>query len=412
MRITTTQVHLSHGLSTVSHAVPNRTTRPIEAYILAAIDRGRVRLSARKDDIGIHCWVAADSVSEEGATLLPAKLITDFVGNLPSSPVSLEAPSSADPTSCNVRCLRISADMKNALEDVREFPHIPSFTEGGELILQLDAELLKEIIAQVAFAAADKDDYSRSALLGMHIEMSGGEAVFAAADSFRLAIRTIPIPDDQLRCRMLLSARTMEELAKILPYDGTVQVLLTPDRNQALFHTDTMDLSARLLDAVFPNFRGVIPEAWTTRAILRTQELASTVRLMLPFAREGKNTIRFKITGTSNEYVGFDREPNTVKLEAVAQDVGNNENIVAAKVEGPDQEIHFNLKYLSDVLSVIGTPEVAFEVTARERPAVIKPVGQTNYVYVLMPMSNNQTSTARTSTEQDHAARVQVVAGR
>ena len=222
----------------------------------------------------------------------------------------------------------------------------------------------------------------------MNIEIGEGKAVFAAADSFRLALRTILIPDTHLRQTLLLPARTMEELAKILPYEGTVDMLLTEDQHQVVFHTSTVDLSTRLLSATFPSLtNGALPSEWSTRATLPTQELVALVRLMMPFAREGKNFIRLKLYGETGESLRLDREPNTVQLEVVAQDIGENHNTISAQIEGPDQEIDLHVKYLSDVLSVITTTQITLEVTHRQRPVVIRPVGGDDYLYVMMPVN-------------------------
>src|SRR5579859_898214 len=277
MQFITTPQLLDRGLSIVGHALVGKALRPIESYILASTDGERVRLSARGENIGIHCWVPVSQIEEEGMALLPAKLITDVVGNLPSSPVTLTSPSPTDETSCNLRCLRISSDMKNTGQDPDEFPSIPLFSQSGELLFQLDADLLKEIISQVAFAASDKDD-GRHALTGVYLEIGAGEALFVAADAYRLAARTISIPDDQLCRTLLLPAKTMEELAKILPGQGSVQILLTGDHHQALFHTEIADLSTPLLNETFPNVHPFFSQAWTTRAIMQTQELSSYLR--------------------------------------------------------------------------------------------------------------------------------------
>jgi DNA polymerase-3 subunit beta len=277
--------------------------------------------------------------------------------------------------------------MKNAAQDPALFPQIPSYADGGELLLQVDAELLKEIIAEVAFAAADKDA-SKPALTGVHLEIGDGKATFAAADSFCLAVSTILIPDDQLRQTLLLPAKTMEELARILPIEGSVQILLTEDHHQAVFHSDHMDVAIRLLNETFPNIHnGVIPQEWVTRAVIQTQELAELVRLMAPFARQGKNSIRLKLSGEDPENLDPEREPNTVTLSVEAQDVGENHNVMVAQVEGPDQEIDLHVKYLADVLTVMNTPQIALSVTNKQHPAVIKPIGGDDYTFVLMPVN-------------------------
>ena len=53
-------------------------------------------------------------------------------------------------------------------------------------------------------------------------------------------------------------------------------------------------------------------------------------------------------------------------------------------------EIIFNVKYLTDVLGVIETPSVALELNTPQQPGVIKPVGESDYAYVIMPMHSTR----------------------
>lgn len=419
MKFTAKQATLHRGLSIVSHAVPQKATFPIEKYLLATIEDGRVRLSARREDIGIHYWVDADAVEGEEAALLPAHLLADFVRNVPAAPIVVTAPSPTHPDSCHVCCLRSCADMKNASDDPAEFPTIPTFAQGGERLMQLDAELLKQIIRQIAFAAADKEHSAWSWTIGFRIEIGQGEAMFAATDSFRLAIYTLPIPDDRLQCTFLVPAKTMEELAKLLPSEGTVHLLLTPGRNMALFHVEaadrceSLDLSTRLLNyETLPNVRQAVPAHWTTRAIIGTQELAATVKLMLPYAHENGDTIRFKLIGEQTERNTLVEEPHTMSLETVAQDMGTIVNVVSAHVDGPDQELSLRATYLSEMLATIDTSQVALEVIASHRPVAMKPLGRADVVYVMTPLHREQSSPKLDSTPERNIGAVPVATQR
>src|SRR6266567_3960182 len=180
MRFITTQQELHRGLSLVGHAVPGKPLQPIGAYIRAEAEAStrRVRLSARSEDLGIHCWIPASEVEESHVTLLPGALFSDFVSNLPLSPITVIAPSPSDAMSCHVRCSRISANMKNGAQDPAEFPQIPCYADGGQPLLHLDAELLKQMIAQVAFTAASTDAAAAMpGLTGINVEIGNGKAL-------------------------------------------------------------------------------------------------------------------------------------------------------------------------------------------------------------------------------------------
>ncbi len=379
MKITCKQQDLSRGLSVVSHAVSNRSTLPILANILLATDNGRLKLSATNLEIGINCWVDCE-IHEEGSTTVPAKLLTDFVNSLTQDPLDITVPE--DSNKVNIKGEGSSANIKGM--DASEFPLIPS-AEGGEPPVILDAALLKEMIAEVTIAAGE--DESRPVFTGVLVQVGNEQLTFAAADAFRLAVRTAPLPGDATsRGDILVPARTLEELGRILPAEGAVQMIVTPNRSQVLFHTEQIDLVSRLIEGNFPNYRQIIPKEHTTRAVVETKTFAARVKSAALFARDSSNITRIKINGGD----GSGLEPGTVTVEATAEDLGDNVGVLNAAVDGPEQQIIFNVRYLSEVLAVIGTPEVAIEVNAPTKPGVIKPVGSADYTYVIMPMHTNR----------------------
>jgi len=379
VKITCKQQDLSRGLSVVSHAVSNRSTLPILANILLATDNGRLKLSATNLEIGINCWVDCE-IHEEGSTTVPAKLLTDFVNSLTQDPLDITVPE--DSNKVNIKGEGSSANIKGM--DASEFPLIPS-AEGGEPPVILDAALLKEMIAEVTIAAGE--DESRPVFTGVLVQVGNEQLTFAAADAFRLAVRTAPLPGDATsRGDILVPARTLEELGRILPAEGAVQMIVTPNRSQVLFHTEQIDLVSRLIEGNFPNYRQIIPKEHTTRAVVETKTFAARVKSAALFARDSSNITRIKINGGD----GSGLEPGTVTVEATAEDLGDNVGVLNAAVDGPEQQIIFNVRYLSEVLAVIGTPEVAIEVNAPTKPGVIKPVGSADYTYVIMPMHTNR----------------------
>ena len=379
MKITCKQQDLSRGLSIVSHAVSNRSTLPILANILLTTDNGRLRLSATNLEIGINCWVDAQ-IQEEGTTTVPAKLLTDYVNSLPSAYVDITVPD--DSNKVNIKSEGSDTNIKGM--DASEFPLIPS-ADGGELPVIMDASVLKEMISEVAIAAAE--DESRPVFTGVLVQVGGEKVTFAAADSFRLAVRTAPLPgDDTPRGDILVPARTMIELGRILPSDGAVQMIVTPNRSQVLFHTETIDLVSRLIEGNFPNYRQIIPKEHTTRAVIETKVFAARVKQAAIFARDSSNITRIKINSGNADGL----EPGSITIEATAEDLGDNVSVLNAAVDGPEQQIIFNVRYLADVLSVIDTPEVAIEVNAATKPGVIRPVGPADYTYVIMPMHTNR----------------------
>jgi DNA polymerase III subunit beta len=384
VKISCKQPDLAKGLTTVSHAVSTRSTLPILANILVATDGERIRLSATNLEIGITCWVPA-TVKAEGTATLPARLLTDFVNTLPAGDVEL----ALQPGGQTVRVSgsRTSANIRGL--DPAEFPAIPS-NEGGEAPVTLDAAELREMIAQVAFAAATDD--ARPVFTGVLARIEGDTLTFAAADSFRLAVRHTSLPGGaggEALGDVLIPARTLSELGRILPPEGSVQMVVTPARNQVLFHVEgVVDLVSNLITGQFPNYQGIMPKAHVTRAVLKTDDLRTAAKRAALFAKDSSNIVRVKID--SGE--GQEGAIGSVTLSANADDLGDATDTVDAAVEGEGLEIIFNVKYLTDMLAVLDTPEVAVELNSSQSPGVLKPMGEQydRYNYVVMPMHNTR----------------------
>jgi DNA polymerase-3 subunit beta len=375
MKVTCKQSDISRGLSVVSHAVATRSTLPVLANILMATDENRLRLSATNLEIGITCWVPAQ-VSEEGSVTVPARLLTEFIAGLPQGAVDLTLP--AGSYTLSVKSNRNSANIKGM--DAGEFPTIPS-ADSDEPPVLLDAAVLKDMIGQVAFAAAT--DEARPVFTGVLAQVAEDKMTFAAADSYRLAVRSAdlaanghPVGD------ILIPARTLTELARILPSEGTVQMVITPNRSQVLFHSDGMDLISRLIDGAFPAYQRIMPQSHETRAVLDTAEFRAAAKSVALFAKDSNNIVTLTIEPGKADGV----EPGTAMLQATAEELGDNTSVVNAAVDGKGLRIMFNVRYLTDVLGVIDTAQVALELESPQKPGVVRPVGADDYTYVIMPM--------------------------
>jgi len=375
VKITCKQSDISRGLSIVSHAVASRSTLPVLANILMATDDNRLRLSATNLEIGITCWVQAQ-ITQEGALTVPARLLTDFVGGLQPGTVEMSAPTGT--YTLSVKSNRNAANVKGM--DAGEFPTIPS-ADSDEPPVLIDAARLKEMIGEVAFAAAT--DEARPIFTAVLAQVAEDKLTFAAADSYRLAVRSTSLEvNGHPTGDILIPARTLTELARILPSEGTVQMVVTPNRSQVLFHSENMDLISRLIDGAFPAYQRIMPQSYATRAVLDTGEAKAAARSVALFAKDSNNIVTMTIEPGKSDGM----EPGTVMLQATAEELGDNTSVINAAVDGKGLRIMFNVKYLTEVLGVIDTPEVALELDSAQKPGIVKPVGETDYTYVIMPM--------------------------
>ena len=374
MRVSCLQENLAKGLSIVGRAVASRSTLPVLSNVMLATDNGRLKLSATNLELGINCWVGA-KVEEEGATTVPARLLTDFVNSLPPERIDLEL--AVRTQTLNARCARFEANIKGI--DAQEFPIIPT-AEDGEKAIRLEPEDLRQMIDQVAFAAAT--DESRPLLTGVLAHFEGNRLTLAAADGFRLSVRSAPLGREvDQPVEIIIPARALGELARIsADQEEWVEVIITPARNQILFHLSDVDVVSQLIEGKFPDYNQIIPSGFATRTVLDASGFLKAARVSHLFARDAANIVRLEISP------GDELMPGHLTLAATSTELGDNVGQVDATIEGDPVEIAFNAKYLIDILSVVGSAQVALETTSAASPGVLRPVGDEDFIHVIMPM--------------------------
>jgi DNA polymerase-3 subunit beta len=375
MKLSCLQENLKRGLAVVGHAVAGKSTLPVLSNILLATDEGRLKLAATNLEVGITCWIGA-KIEDEGAVTVPAKLLSDVVGGLPNDKINLAL--DARTQTMNLTCARFEANIKGIEAD--EFPVIPTIADR-QPTMSFPPDLLRETVDQVAFAAATDD--TRPVLAGVLMRLKGKTATFAAADGFRLAVRTIELPEPVVEpLDVIVPARALIELARIVgDVEGSVEVTVTPGGGQILFHTESMDLVSRLIDGKFPDFERIIPGQYGTRTVLDTQEFAKAVKLASYFSTASTNIV--KLTMES----GGDLGPGKLVISSNAAEVGNNQGALDGMIHGEGGQIALNVKFLAEALNAIKTPQIAFETQTPQNPGVFKPVGADGYIHIVMPMT-------------------------
>ena len=136
----------------------------------------------------------------------------------------------------------------------------------------------------------------------------------------------------------------------------------------------------QLIQGTFPNYSQLIPSSYDTRVVVNLQEFLRATRTAAIFARDGSGIVRVQMAG------GSDGAEGSLSILSKAEEVGENQGEIDAKVEGGENRIAFNSKFLADVLGMLEGDEVALETTTPSSPGVLKPLGNDDYVHVVMPM--------------------------
>jgi DNA polymerase-3 subunit beta len=368
VKLSVMQENLARGLSVVSRAVSSRSTLPVLANVLLKTEDAGLKLTATNLEIGITYWVPG-KIESDGATTVPARLLTDLVNSLPSGDrVDLDLQPG---DTLHLKSGRFETNIKGI--DADEFPAIQA--AGERPTTRIAQNVLRRALAEVTFAAAS--DEARPILTGVLARFEGDQLTLAAADNYRIAVRTIPVLDAVPDTSVVIPARALNELARVLAdVDDPVEVVLAGGRNQVLFHLEGVDLVSRLIDGQFPNYQQVLPQTHSTRAVLDREELLRAVRPAALIAHESANIVKLQVGGDGEAGI-------TVSANA---EVGDHVGAVEATVEGDGTTIAFNARYLADVLTNVDVDQFALELNGPLSPGVFKPIGDDHYVHVVMPV--------------------------
>jgi DNA polymerase III subunit beta len=373
MRVTCLQENLSKGLSLVSRAVATQSTLPVLQNVLLRTDSAQLKLSATNLEISVSCWVGA-KVEEHGALTVPARLLSGLVRSLPADRVEMVA--TARTKSLRLICGQHEANIKGI--DAVEFPAMPDLS--GVTAIPLDPDELATMIAQIVPAAAV--DESRPVLTGVLLRLSGRVLTLVASDGFRLAVRKAELA--QLvhePVEVIIPAQAMREVGQIAADEKDfVRLSISTRRNQALFRGTNAELLSQLLEGRYPNYQRFVPREHATRAVVETRHLADAIKLSLFFARDSANIVKLHIVP------GEDGDAGRIDVSAASAQSGDNASRVYAQIVGDEETIAFDARYLSDLLGVINSDALILETSTPTSPAIIRPLGDQDYTYVIVPI--------------------------
>lgn len=363
MKLQVTQENLTRALGAVARVANSRGTLPILANVLVKTSNNRLSLSATNLDIAITEYIGA-KVQTEGSITVPARLMQEFIGSLPSGVISLEL----DETKLLIATDQYQSTVNGIVAD--DFPVMPAISGGT--VLKLDGPELKKGLQQVDFAASN--DESRPVLTGVLIHSFEGKLYLAATDSYRLAERQIGSSKEEVS--LLVPASAMNDLLRILG-DDIETVELTYDEQLVLFRVGDVELVARLLEGKYPDYRKLIPQSFNVEVTLKRADLVNVTKVSSLFARESAGSVTIKV----------DDEKQELSIRSIASQLGENTATAAGKVNGSG-EITLNSRYLLDALGAFGSDEITFGFNGKLDATCLRDAKAKDYTHIIMPLKS------------------------
>ena len=353
---------LAEALSTAGRAATGRTgALPVLSGVKLELAGNTLTVTGTDMDLTIQLAIEVAG-SDDGVTVVPARLIADIVRSLPSGRVEVE--SSAD----NVA---ISGGRSNFTVRPLAADDFPKLAAPTTTAITLPAAQFGDALRQVVRAASSDD--ARPILTGVLIAAEDDGLRMVATDSYRLAVRDLAgtggLAAGQ---KVLVPGRALGELQKLVGNGGEEVVMRLGERD-ATFEVGTTRLTTRLIEGDFPNYRQLIPSDHPNTLTVGREALLEAVRRVKILARDA-TPVRLHLGG------------ETLNVSAITQDVGNASEEVDAQFEGNELLVAFNPDYLVSGIEACEGDEVTLVTRDGMKPAVLRGKGADEYLYLLMPV--------------------------
>lgn len=364
MKVTFLSENLLGKISFLNHAVSSRGQLPIISNFLLEAKSGKLTISSTDLEIGISTSIPVN-VEEEGKTTVPAKNFTDLLSNLGSQKITL----SLEGETLKLKGEKVRASFQTM--PAEDFPKL--YEEKGEEFARLKKKEIEEYILRVIFAAAV--DSSRPTLSGVLLDGEKENVSLVATDGVRLSLqKNVFRTTKGLERPIIIPSRLVRELISIKEDGEDVSIFISDKNNQVLFSLGETKLVGRLIEGGYPEYQKIIPSDFGTKMEADREQLLNAIKICSVFARETANIVKFSI------------EKDKIVVSANSPSVGEDSVDVEAKLEGEENEIAFNAKFLLDVLSSLKNEKIVFEMTGPLNPGVFKIKEDNTFLHLIMPI--------------------------
>lgn len=362
MKILCTKKNLNQALLVTSRAISQTNTLPVLNNILLKTNGGRLQVSSTNLEIAINTWVGG-KIEEEGELTVPAKLINEYISNLPGDKITI---SSQNQT--------LTLEAEKAKTHIRglageEFPLIPKIKEG--VFAKIQANEIARAVPEVVFAASFSE--SQPEISGVLLAFAEKTLTLAATDRYRLAEGRAELQEAVTTGRqVIVPVKTVSELGRIAQ-GGEVEIFLT--EGQIMFRTPEVELTSRLIEGQYPDYKQIIPTLFTTEAEVLRVALLQSIRAASLFATDNHN-IELEVSAQNKQLI----------IKSQSAQTGDSEIRLDAQITGQKNSIIFNYRYILDCLNNLSDEKVVLKLIDSAAPAAICPTNRENYLYIVMPI--------------------------
>jgi DNA polymerase-3 subunit beta len=363
MRFKSERDLLVDALSAAARVVATRSPGATSGILLALSGN---QLTVTGTDLDLTIRTTVDVIGyEDGASVVPARLIVDAVRSLAAGAVTIQA---------HDETVEISLDRaKFSLRTfaVVDYPKLPPVPMASTTLAAFD---LVQGLNQVVRASSS--DEARPLLTGVLFTSNDETLRLVATDSYRLAVRDIPSVKAVTSDRdLLVPSKALVELqraAASLSLEATIGVAVSDA--EICFIAGSSSISSRLIDGNYPDYRQLIPAQYPNQLRVAKDTMLTSLRRAKLLASDATSSVRLSM------------KDKGVDITTQSHDKGEVTDNVDGDFAGEELTIAFNPNFLIDGIEAAAGDEVVLESSDSSRPAIVHGVDDEQYRYLLMPV--------------------------
>lgn len=380
MELTVSKKELHRLLERCHGVADKKGTMPVLSNVLLTANHdGQLRVSATDLYLSVSGASKAE-VQTGGSIAVSAKELFERVNAMPEGPIRLQSTESSQLT---VRSATSARSFKLHGMPGEDFPTLPE-PDTKAPKLELGTDVLSSLIAMTHFSISP--DEARAALNSALFELDGEWVRMVTTDGHRLSKLDVQVSDNTATATMLIPAKAINELKRFsegarneaLKAGSEIpKVRITQSGPNAFFELADIRFSVKLVDAQFPPYTQVIPQA--TERSLRLGRAAFADALKAVSLASNEKTGGVKLTVANG----------TMRITSESEAGEAYDELPVEVDSGAEVTIGFNARYFREVLSAIDDDDVILGVGGDLDPAVIKPATEREgyrYQAVIMPM--------------------------
>jgi DNA polymerase III subunit beta len=349
-------------LQQISGVINANTVLPILEDFLFEVEKNKLTVVATDLETVMKVTLEVEA-KDTGKVCVPAKILLDSLKNIPEQPLTfnIEKNFAIELTSDNGK-------YKVMGENPDNFPKEP--VSDDTTSFSTSSATLVKAINKTLFAVSTDD--LRPAMTGVFFEMDPSGLQFVATDAHRLVrYKRLDISCPKTDS-LIVPKKPLNLLKAALPMNED-EIIVSYNSNHLFVKHGTTQMSCRLIDARFPDYRVVIPVDNPYKLIVSRSALQGALRRVSVFSNKSTNQVVLNIQGS--------------ELQLAAQDVDfsfeGNERM-NCRYDGEDMAIAFNAKFLVEMLSATDSDEIRIELSTPTKAGIIKPTDHDEKEELLM----------------------------